>query len=148
MYAHQRGSSKSRNHKLPSYSKEQFAEWVTTRPNFKTLYVRWVRSGYDKMKRPSVDRLEDSKGYSFDNIRLVTWEINNNKRLTDLRSGKLVHGNKPQKAVTGTHKTTNKVVKFPSASQAARELNVCRSEISVCCNGKAKSAGGYYWQFT
>jgi hypothetical protein len=46
--------------------------------NFKVLYKNWVKSGYEKNFRPSVDRLDSTKGYSFDNIRLVTWKENNN----------------------------------------------------------------------
>lgn len=37
--------------------------------------------------------------------------------------------------------------KWPSVSEAARELGVSHSAISVCCRGGAKSAYGYVWSY-
>lgn len=36
---------------------------------------------------------------------------------------------------------------YPSASEAGRQNNICISRIIECCNGTAKSAGGYKWQY-
>lgn len=36
---------------------------------------------------------------------------------------------------------------FDSAAQASRELNIARPNISHCCAGKIKSAGGYHWSY-
>lgn len=36
---------------------------------------------------------------------------------------------------------------FRSASDASRELNINRGNISTCCRGAAKSAGGYRWAY-
>ena len=35
---------------------------------------------------------------------------------------------------------------FDTASEAARELNIC-NHISECCAGKRKTAGGYHWEY-
>ena len=78
MYGLQRGSSKKRGHNMPTYTKEEFTTWLYEN-NFKTLYDNWVDADYDKMVKPSADRLDDDLGYSFDNIRLVTWQENCNK---------------------------------------------------------------------
>lgn len=36
---------------------------------------------------------------------------------------------------------------FDSGIDAQKELNICRSNISQCCNGKRKTAGGYHWKY-
>lgn len=38
------------------------------------------------------------------------------------------------------------VKRWPSATDAARELGISKCHISSCCNGKRKSAGGYIWK--
>lgn len=42
----------------------------------------------------------------------------------------------------------NEIIHFyPSASQAGRETNISQADISRCCNGKHKTAGGYIWKY-
>ena len=36
---------------------------------------------------------------------------------------------------------------FESASAAAKEFNISRSSISICCEGKSSIGGGYHWEF-
>ena len=36
---------------------------------------------------------------------------------------------------------------FDGASAAARELNLYQSNITQCCKGKLKTAGGYHWRY-
>jgi group I intron endonuclease len=59
---------------------------------------------------------------------------------------------KPQKRgknIIQLDKKTNNVLKtFESLHQAANETNTQICSISLCCNGKLKSAGGYIWKFT
>lgn len=51
------------------------------------------------------------------------------------------------KRVKGIHKTTGETVIFPSAKEAQRSLGKNGECISLCCNGKRKSAYGYYWSW-
>jgi hypothetical protein len=39
------------------------------------------------------------------------------------------------------------VKEWPSQSFASRELKIPQADISFCCNGKFKQAGGYVWKF-
>jgi len=39
------------------------------------------------------------------------------------------------------------VQEFPSTTEAALALNINRANISGCCHGRLKSAGGYYFTF-
>jgi hypothetical protein len=43
---------------------------------FQDLFDAWVASGYAKKMVPSLDRIDPTKTYSLDNVRLVTWYEN------------------------------------------------------------------------
>jgi len=69
-------SSRERGHEPPNFSREQFVSWAISQKNWEVLWVNYQQSSFDRMLRPSVDRLNNSIGYSFRNIRLVTWREN------------------------------------------------------------------------
>lgn len=39
------------------------------------------------------------------------------------------------------------VAEYPSTIEAARQTNICQQNISRCCTGKHKTAGGFIWKF-
>lgn len=52
------------------------------------------------------------------------------------------------KPVLQIDKITNKVIAtYPSAREAEKQTGVSFSKISMCCNGKNQTAGGYKWKF-
>lgn len=79
IYNSQIASSKRRKHPLPAYSRDDFITWVLDQNIFHKLHAQWVESNYERMLAPSIDRLDDSKSYTFDNIRITTWKENNQK---------------------------------------------------------------------
>lgn len=44
-------------------------------------------------------------------------------------------------------KTGELLATFPSTREAERVTGISQSNISSCCNGKRKSAGGYIWRY-
>ena len=80
IYRSQKQHSKKRGHQPPTYSQELLLRWMTAHVIFKKLYDNWIASDYDRWLIPSVDRLDNSKGYSFDNIQLMTWKENDAKQ--------------------------------------------------------------------
>jgi hypothetical protein len=54
-------------------------------------------------------------------------------------------GGKKPHAVIGTKDGIT--VEFNSVSDAARFINGSRSSVHMCCNGKAKTGGGYTWKY-
>ena len=144
IYGQQRSKSKRRNHPEPSYNLYQFNNWCYDN-GIVHLHEKWVENGYNKDLRPSVDRIDDSKPYSFDNIQLIIWKENDEKAKNDRKTGKLITSQ--NKSVKGIHKQTGKEVVFYSTHQAERSLGINHSNISKCCKGIAKSAGGYHWKF-
>lgn len=75
----QRLSSKRRGHPPPAYTFEELYAWLTTQMEFFHLFNAWVASDYDVNLKPSCDRLDDTKPYTFSNIQITTWKANNTK---------------------------------------------------------------------
>ena len=84
MYGHQVESSKNRGHEKPSYTKKELKQYVLCHESFEALYNKYVDSGYDRMMIPSIDRLDSRKGYSMDNIQLVTLQVNMQNNIKDM----------------------------------------------------------------
>lgn len=91
MYKSQKFNSKRRKIKPPLYSKADLAIWLYNN-DFKVLYDNWVFSGYLKDFKPSIDRFDDYKPYSFDNIRLIIWKENREKQYQDILLGRSTSG--------------------------------------------------------
>ena len=49
------------------------------------------------------------------------------------------------KAVIGINKVSGLILEFPSANEAKRQTGINQSNITQCCKGKVKSAGGHTW---
>ena len=84
LYRHQRGHSKERGHEMPTYTNDELRAWIIAKEEFKPMYMVWVASGYTRSLRPSIDRLRNAEGYSFGNIRLVTF-------LENMKAGNSTH---------------------------------------------------------
>lgn len=138
LHNRQRATSKRRGHTPPAYTLEQLKEWAYAQPIFHELHAAWVASGYNTSLSPSCDRLNDYKGYSFDNIQLITWGENLAKK--DI-SGKEL------KPVTQLSFENKVLAYYPSTRIAEKETGIAQSSISRCCNGKLNSAGGFQWKF-
>lgn len=94
---------------------------------------------------PSIDRLDDNKGYSFDNMRIISWKENREKEYATEQ-----HKNVEQ-ILTVTRIKVARIDEngiktiYQSMSEAGRENNISTSCICECCKGKRRSAKGYRW---
>lgn len=86
IYKTQKRHSMQRGMPAPDYSKKELKEWLYNN-NFKKLFDNWVNSSYEKRVKPSVDRIDDFKSYSLDNIQLGTWQDNINHVTSDMLNG-------------------------------------------------------------
>lgn len=145
IYRGQVDRSKARGHTPPPYDKIELRLWLKSLPVFWTLYSAWVKSGYLKNLIPSTDRLDDYKPYSFDNIRLVTWEENNTKGYYDSKIGR---NTKRSKTVQMLDLSGLFLKSFHSVGAAATYMGRrSRSSISSACLGKQAQAYGYRWEY-
>ena len=86
-------------------------------------------------------------------------EESNKKRAEKLRGRKLSEEtirkraekqrNNPKlsKPVIAIHKINGLILEFPSLKEALRQTGISIGSIWECCQGKRKSAGGFYWMY-
>lgn len=82
------GRSTNRSHSFGKelLSKEDFIKWCTSEPHFiifMVIYMDWVRSGFNLMFAPSVDRVNSKLGYTADNMQWLTFVENCEKNNID-----------------------------------------------------------------
>jgi len=144
VYSQQKEASKSRKHPLPTYTKKELVEWLLNQQLFHYIYNRWVASGCEKMMVPSVDRLDDYKGYSLNNIRITTWSENMKKGHRDRKNG---NNRKHLKSVL-QYDLNNKFIKeHYSMSEASRKTGVSLSSISESCRGNPHIGRKFNWEY-
>lgn len=143
IYISQKQSSKKRKHNMPNYSKEELYLWATEQQIYTEIYDKWVQSNYSKDLSPSIDRLDDYKPYTLDNIRITNWEDNRRKAHKDRKEGK---NNKINKGVVCINNLNNNDIKeFHSLREASRKSGVSRKTISNYLN-KKDSIRGFKWK--
>lgn len=134
LFTSMRRRSKLRGHDSPSFTLCEFREWLYDKDEFNSLYKTWVESKYYRFLKPSIDRIDDSKGYSFDNMQVVTWQENDDK-------GKASKETKVKAFIDGIW------VQFESVTKASEELEINRRSISNVLSGLSKTAGGLKWEY-
>ena len=135
IYAAQRQSSNRRGYHIPAYSKNELTKWLLGYDLFNHLYEEWVDSGYLTPLKPSIDRIDDSKSYSFENIRLITWREN------------LMKQKDKEKVPVNQLKNDIIINNFISIAEANKITGIPYSNISACINGVYKTAGGFNWKY-
>ena len=70
-----RHKSKRRGDTLPIFTKNELREWLF-KNNLREKWIDYIESGFDKFKKPSIDRIDDYGGYEFSNMQLITWKEN------------------------------------------------------------------------
>ena len=144
MYASQRWSSKKRGHNNPNYTRIELQEWIFNNSAFEMLYNNWKNNWYSKMLKPSCDRINNEKPYTFNNLQLITWKENKIKWYKDRKKWP---SNKQNRAVICVCIPTWKKTIYYSMSEASIQTWVNQSNISRCCNWIFKRAWNYYWKY-
>ncbi len=143
MFAHQKANSVMRGHLPPSYTKEDLREWLYSQSEFHILFDNWVRLGYSRNNKPSVDRIDDRVGYTMNNIQLTTALQNTQKKANEMKMGvgsTLV-------AVIQYTMEDEKLAEYPSLHVAGRLTNIAWQNISKVCRNVRTQAGGYKWKY-
>jgi len=123
---------------------DEFYNWIINKTNFKLLFNNWVNSGYKKDLTPSVDRLDDYKGYSLDNIQLITWGENHTKYFNDVVNLKNL---KISKKVYQYDFNGTLIKTFVSAVECSKITGYNKSAIQNCCNEISKISYNYIWSY-
>ena len=140
IYSGQRASSRTRKQHPPEYTLEELRNWCLSQPHFHRLYEEWVVSGYKRNKKPSIDRINPNKGYSFDNIQLMTFYENNYKQGKYERTHFHQYIKIVQKTLTG------KIVRiWEGINPTAKQLGISRYSLRDALDGRSKTCLGYKW---
>ena len=70
-----RHKSKRRGDDLPLFTKEELRDWLF-KNNLQEKWIDYIESRFDKLKKPSIDRIDDYGVYEFSNMQLITWREN------------------------------------------------------------------------
>ena len=137
-----------------SFTKEALWNWVISQKKlFNVLWDDWAESNYNTSLIPSINRLDDYKSYTFDNMELTTWEDNNKKGNKSLKTKSMcginskINGQKCSKPVIRLDMDGNIIDTFPSCAEASRHIGHGYSSIAKCCNKQQKTAYGYKWEY-
>lgn len=148
LYNTQTHNSKKRGHCVPLYTREELIKKYINTKRFNLYFSRWREEGFQAYSdtMPSFDRIDDSKPYSLDNIRLTTYRKNLIKEHLKYRGGKSI--NSYISPVSQLRVTDNYVIaSFHSISEAERATGIKSANISKVCRGIRNTAGSYSWKY-
>lgn len=136
IYHKQIRNSKTRGHLAPAYTKEELLKWVENQPHLEKLRKDWVDSNFNIELKPSIDRLDNSLGYTLTNIQLISWKENKELAYNATRSNTLYNSgllNGGHRAVACFDLDGNYITSYISMAEAARDINGNHASISSCC---------------
>ena len=146
LYGNQRVDSKYRNMPMPDYSSKELHIWLLENTNFKERLGLWVKNGSKKRDptMPSIDRIDNTKPYTFENIQLTSLEMNHAKNHLDNLNGVVLNGNHTPILQLLNGKL---VREFISQHEAERITGIAQQNIWKCLNKKRKTAGTFSWKY-
>jgi len=138
------------------FSKEEFIKWIQEnyKDKFKKLFQDYVDSDCDKYLNPSIDRIDDYKSYTFENMQLITWKENDVKGTNGVKnkvSCAEVGKKYCSKTVMQYDTENNLLMIFSSTHEVERVTGIDASAVAHACRqykkGKPGYAKGYIWHY-
>lgn len=138
------GKIKGKKYANSYYGREYLseAEWQIwcrqSEKTFMSLWLQWKESGYDKKLSPSIDRINNEKGYVLGNLQWVSNKANLRKYINELtyRKGKII-----------VCKGGQEIGRYNNQTEAANAVGADRRNVSAVLNGKRKSCKGYTFEY-
>lgn len=90
---------------------------------------------------------ENPKNNRVDNLIWLTASENINWGTRNKKCSQIMLSKKTGKKVSQYDLKGNFIKTYDSIKIAAKENDICRSQIANCCNGKHKKGGGYVWKY-
>ena len=145
IYSQQVSHSKKRDHVPPNYTSKEFVSKFIDDELFNKIWDNWKNSNFVKKLKPSFDRRKNDAPYTFDNVKIVTWEENNTNGNEAQKNGSL-NTSKPHVKIAQYSLDGVFIKEFISIREAGRETNILPQSISKVCCGKREKAGGFKWK--
>ncbi len=134
----QRQRSKRLGWTAPDYNTQYLQDRFLHDPTFNRLYEAWVGNGYQRLDKPSLDRIDPGLPYTKSNIQMVSYR--ENKAKADAGE----HG-RTEVIMCGLDGT--EICTFPSMTVAAKHVKGSVANIAKCCKRPDLSAKGYRWKY-
>ena len=138
MYDRQRQRSHKRGLPMPKYTREEFIDWILSKPKFHQLFYNWVLSGYQRKFAPSIDRKDNNKTYSFDNIQLMSWkkhlETGDRQKPTRLK-------------VEEINEFGEQIAIFKNMTHASKVTKISYWSIQISCRNNGETVFGRKFRF-
>lgn len=120
------------------FSLEEFHRRFLDDKKFLRLHSEWIKSGMDKMKKPSIDRISNKKAYTVENTHMITWAENRHKQVMERRCRK---GSVVQ-FLNGVE-----IARFKSQRDACLRTGISQGNMSSQMNGNRKHVEGFVFVF-
>ncbi len=130
-------------HKMKSrreveFSLSEFHERYLCDPKFLRLHEEWIKSGMDKMKKPSLDRISNKKGYTVSNTHMITWAENRHKQVMERRS---------RKGCVLQFLNGEVVAEYKSQKEAVSKTGISQGNMSEVLNKKRAHCNGFVFVY-
>ena len=150
-YGRLKRDNKNKFNLLLPFSKDEFKEWINNNYKYKleNMLKDYKESNYKKDLCPSIDRIDDYKSYTFDNMQLITWKENNDKGRISLKNKKQCSEMAKRvwsKKVIQKDLDGNVIATFNSTHDVERLLGYDSSLIARACRLN-KVSKGYRWEY-
>lgn len=143
LYAKECERSRDVGFPAPSYSWYEFRDHWITHPDFLRRYAEWQSSGFkNRWLRPSVDRINALKPYTFQNTHMLNWGENRFKMYME---GRRLGRKRHLKVVQ--LKDGVVVAEYPTQIEAVRRTGLVQGQISAVIRGRFKSTGGFQFEY-
>ena len=124
---------------IPDFTLSEFHSIYLEDSKFNRLFAEWELSGYDTLKKPSVDRINNKLSYTLKNINFMSWADNRFKQSMERR-------------VRGKHNILMKkdgviINNFKSVREAVKKTGLNQSGISSCLSGRYITTGGFNFEY-
>jgi len=131
---------KMKNRKGVDFTLAEFRQLYLFNRKFNELFNAWVKSGYKKALKPSIDRINFRLPYKINNMQLMTWEQNR-------RKGNIEVAIQRMRPVIMRDINGGFVHKFDSIKSAVSITGYRQGLISACLSGKRRKTGNFEFQY-
>lgn len=120
------------------FSLDEFHKRFLEDKKFLRLHSEWLKSGMDKMKKPSIDRISNKQGYTVENTHMITWAENRHKQVMERRC---------RKGAVIQFLNGAEIARFKSQRDACLKTGISQGNMSSQMNGKRKHVEGFVFFF-